>query len=335
MMLAPVIKAVRAYDASEWEIFVSEWRKGLEGYYEVKRLGGPGDLGRDVVGLVGPEGCEGEWDNFQCKHYERLLAPPQACEDAGKIIFHAFRKEFRPPRRCVFVAPLGPSTKLRDMLLNPSKFREEVIATWNTRVAARLVDGENHILEGDLEDFVRAYDYSTFRYATIEEILDIHRKTGYWASRFNGLLPPPPPGFTPSIIAASESVYVGQLFDVYSEITNVQIKCEGDLGGHQNCKDDLQKQRVRFYDAEAFSAHYRDQTEPGTVEDFAEQILDAIDPAISGEVTAQGRMTSALTAAGTAIPASVLSPQAKIRVKQGVCHQLANVNRVYWKIRDE
>lgn len=123
MLLAHIVKQIRGYDAAEWEIFTREWQRGLDGYHEVKRLGGPGDHGRDVIGLCSPLGCEGIWDNFQCKNYEGMLHAPQACRDAGKIIFHAFRKVFTPPRRCVFVAPKGPSTALRDMLLNPSKFR--------------------------------------------------------------------------------------------------------------------------------------------------------------------------------------------------------------------
>ena len=114
MHLAPVIKAVRAFDPTEWEIFISEWQKGLRGYVEVKRLGGPGDHGRDVIGLCSASGCQGIWDNFQCKHYEAPLSTPKACEDAGKIIYHAFRNVFSPPRRYTFVAPRGPTTELRD-----------------------------------------------------------------------------------------------------------------------------------------------------------------------------------------------------------------------------
>lgn len=331
-MLAPIVKLVRAYDAVEWEIFISEWQTGLQGYHAVKRLGGPGDLGRDVIGLCSSDGCQGLWDTYQCKHYEKALGLPRACEDAGKIIFHAFRQEFTPPRRCSFVAPKGPDTALRDMLLNPAKFRTEVIATWNTRVAGKVVEGEKHLLTGALAAYVDAYDFTSFTYATLDEILDDHRRTAYWASRFGGQLPPPNPGHTPAAVAPEETVYVGKLLEVYSEQTGVPIARVDDLSAHAQWGDDLQKQRVRFYDAEAFMATYRDQTEPGTIESFADQILDAIDPAIALARSAHGRLSTALSAAGQASPASVLAAQAKIRVKQGVCHQLANADRVTWKV---
>src|SRR4051812_10236696 len=54
MLLAPIVQLVRAYDSVEWAIFISEWQKGLQGYYAVKRIGGSGNLGRNVIGLCRP-----------------------------------------------------------------------------------------------------------------------------------------------------------------------------------------------------------------------------------------------------------------------------------------
>jgi hypothetical protein len=218
------------------------------------------------------------------------------------------------------------------MLLNPDKFRAEVIATWNMRVAGKVVEGEKHLLAGDLAAYVQAYDFTSFTFATLDEILDDHRRTAYWASRFGGQLPPPNPGHAPEMVAPEETIYVGKLLEVYSETTGLPIACVEDLSAHAAWGDDLQKQRVRFYDAEAFMATYRDQTEPGTIESFADQILDAIDPALALASSAHGRLSTALSVAGQVTPASVLAAQAKIRVKQGVCHQLANADRVTWKV---
>ena len=44
---------VMLYSAAEWEEFIREWMEGFDPAYAlVDRLGGPGDLGRDVVGYV-------------------------------------------------------------------------------------------------------------------------------------------------------------------------------------------------------------------------------------------------------------------------------------------
>ena len=334
MLLAGIVKEIRSYDAAEWEIFTRECAKGMTGYVSVKRLGAAGDHGRDVIGLCSPDGCAGVWDNVQCKNYEGLLRTPIACLDAGKIIFHASRGVFVPPRRCVFAAPKGPTTELRDLLLNPSRFRAEVISTWNTRVANHVVENEIHLLEGKLEEYVQEYDFSSFGYLTIEELLDWHRRTAYWAERFDGLLPPPPPANAPpEALMPHETVYVGKLLNVYAEASGANITNISDLDAHTTWKGDLQKQRVRFFEAEAFLANYRDQTEPGTTESFADQIFDVIEPGLSLHGTGLTRLTTALTVAGQTTPASVLSAQAKVGVKQGVCHQLANDDdRVTWKI---
>ena len=120
---------------------------------------------------------------------------------------------------CSFVAPRGPSTALIKMLTNPDKFRAEVIGTWDVRVAPSVVAGEKHILTGDLAAYVHAYDFTSFTYATLEDVLDDHRKTAYWASRFGGELPRPIPGVTSDAIAPEETVDVGKLLDVYAEET--------------------------------------------------------------------------------------------------------------------
>jgi hypothetical protein len=217
------------------------------------------------------------------------------------------------------------------MLLNPSKFRDEVISTWDTRVAGHVIDGATHPLTGDLAEYVNNYNFATFGYATVDEIIDAHRRTAFWAERFGGLLPPPNPGKAPAAVMPHENVYVGKLLAVYAEAASAQIALVSDLDSHPEWKDDLQKQRVRFFDAEAFMATYRDQTEPGTTESFADQIFDAIEPSLSVPGTGLSRLTMALTTAAQTTPASVLAPQAKVRVKQGVCHQLANHDRVTWR----
>ena len=156
------MKEIRGYDATEWEIFTWESAKGMPGYAEVKRLGGAGDHGRDVVGLCSAAACEGVWDNIQCKDYEGLLERPSPAGMLERSSSMLSRETSFPPRRCLFAAPKGPTTELRDMLLNPSQFRDEVISTWNTRVAKKVVDNQTHLLEGGLADFVAQYDFSSF-----------------------------------------------------------------------------------------------------------------------------------------------------------------------------
>lgn len=335
--IAAANKLIRTYDDEEWEAFIREWQVGLKehnGYVDVKRMGGGGDLGRDVVGLCSTNGLEGVWDNFQCKHYDKPLPTNRAVEDAGKIIFHAHQGAYLPPRRCVFIAPRMVTTQLRELLLNPSKFRTEVLSTWDQRVAKKVESGKNHKLDGALKAYAEQYDYTTFGYATLDEILDAHRLTGYWTERFHGFLPPPPAGVVPDAITADETVYVSRLLEVYEEIEGSLIASTQELAAHHPAHAaHLHQQRVRFFDADRFAHHYRDSTAPGTVEDFEEQIHDAVEPTLT-YLTSTGheRLSKALETAGSCNPAGLLAPQAKVRVKQGVCHQLANRGRLKWRL---
>jgi hypothetical protein len=335
--IAAANKLIRTYDDEEWEAFIREWQAGLKkqhGYVEVKRMGGGGDLGRDVVGLCDADCFEGVWDNYQCKHYDKPLSTSPAVEDAGKVIFHSFSGAYSPPRKCIFVAPRMVSTELRELLLNPTKFRTEVLSTWNKRVAKKISSGENHQLVGPLKLYAECYDYTTFGYATLDEVLDGHRLTGYWAERFHGFLPPPPRGVVPTGVTAGETMYVSRLLEVYEEMEGATIVSPQTLAAeHPMHAMHLHQQRVRFFDADYFAHHYRDSTAPGTVEDFEEQIHDAVEPALAFiKGTGQERLARALETAGNCNPAGLLAPQAKIRVKQGVCHQLANRDRLRWRL---
>jgi hypothetical protein len=115
-----------------------------------------------------------------------------------------------------------------------------------------------------------------------------------------------------------ETTYVEKLLDVYAEVAGAEIKSVSDLDAHDEWKRDLLSQRVRFFDAEAFIATYRDQTEPGTTESFADEIFDAIEPSQRISGTGLDRLTQALTVAGQTTPANVLSPQGQGRRQAGV-----------------
>lgn len=330
--IAPLVKALRTYDADEWEIFISEWQKGVKGYKEVKRLGGGGDLGRDVIGLMDESACEGVWDNYQCKHYDHPLTVPEAAVEIGKIIYYSYTKKYAPPRKSYFVAPRGPNTELRDLLLNPSQLRQNIISFWDKRIARRINEGESHLFVGPLQTYIKAFNFSVFGYKTAEEILDDHRDTAYWTERFFGLLPPPKPAVVPDEIADVEEVYVRCILEVFEEEVGHSLASPAALGADPDRTSELQRHRERFYLAEAFTHHYRDQTTPGTVEEFAEEIFDAVEPALLAVPgPGRARLTRALEIAAQTAPGSILAARARVRVKQGVCHQLANTERLKWR----
>jgi hypothetical protein len=90
--LAAVLKEIRNYSATEWELFIEEWLRSLKKkYLDVKRLGASGDLGRDVVAFTDEYGLEGIWDNYQCKHLDKPLSAAKAGPEIAKLTYFSFR----------------------------------------------------------------------------------------------------------------------------------------------------------------------------------------------------------------------------------------------------
>lgn len=330
--LAPAIKAIRLYTSTEWELFVEEWLRGLKKrYLEVKRLGGSGDLARDVVAFTDPKRLEGSWDNYQCKHYEKPLTSSIAGPEIAKLIYFTYLRRFDPPRRMYFVAPRDMSTELSDLLNSPTKLRSYIEQHWNKSYANTIIQGQTIELSGLLASYVAGFDFAIFTYFQTSEMLNDHRSTAHWAEQFGGLLPPLPPAVVPPEIQPGESVYLSQLLEVYGEKATCRFTICAELSPHQSLVDDLKQQRERFFQAEWFNHYYRDETPPGTAEQFVEDIFDAIDPlAKMTHPNGYERLNRCLAQAAGVNAGGILAPHARPRTKQGVCHQLANAKRVIW-----
>ena len=101
------------YSEDQWEDFVQEWVHYClkPEYANVWRFTGAGDRGIDVAGFVDAAELDGIWDCYQCKHYDKPLAPTEVWVEFGKILWYSFKGEYKVPRRYYFVAPAGHRDK--------------------------------------------------------------------------------------------------------------------------------------------------------------------------------------------------------------------------------
>ena len=106
------IERLKLFSSSDWKGFVNEWDSSLDSYGLVERTGGSGDMGCDVIGMVDPKTPDSAWDNYQCKHYDHALAPPDIWIELTKLCYYTFIGAYSIPRRYVFAAPRGVGTKL-------------------------------------------------------------------------------------------------------------------------------------------------------------------------------------------------------------------------------
>jgi hypothetical protein len=332
--LIPPQQQLLIYSPDQWEDFVQEWLHYClkKAYKQVQRFTGAGDMGIDVVGFADIDRLKGEWDNYQCKHYDHALMPSDVWAEFGKVIWHSFNDEYAPPRRYYFVSPWGAGTKLSRLLANATKLRDDLISNWDKHVRTAITATKEVSLDAALLAYVNAFDFSIFGAKTALQLVDDHRTTPVHARRFGGGLPVRPAADKPpTTIAAGESRYVTQLLGAYAEHTGKPVADPSavptpTLKGHFN------RQREAFYQAESLRVFARDSVPNGTFEALQQDIFDGvIDSHDAAHPDGYQKVCNVTKVAREVqITANALISCAQPKDRDGICHQLVNEERLWW-----
>lgn len=331
----PPQQQILIYSPEEWEAFIQEWATGKKpSYVKVVRLAGATDMGIDVAGLMTASGFFGIWDNFQCKHYDSALTPGDALPEIGKMLWHSFQKKFLSPRVYRFMAPKGCGISLQRLLLNPNSLKDKLFNKWDDWCAGKITSTETIKLEGDFRAYCEEYDYSSFNYKNPLEVIDEHRLTPYFPARFGGgLAARPAPGAPPTIPSDDESRYLHHLFEAYGDNKKVMLENVGDLGPWPELTSHYHRQRESFYQAESLRNFARDTVPPGTFESLQDEVHAGVVDLVEAIHQDGLACLKAVTQAATMLPLTEngLISVVKIQDRRGICHQLANVDRLIWK----
>ncbi len=334
----PISKPLRVttFSPEEWESFTEEWASSLKGSYaRVARFGGSGDQGVDVVGFLSDTGWDGGWDNYQCKRYDHPLRPSDIWVEIGKIIYYSYKNEYPVPRKYHFVASQGVGTSLQKLLANPEKLKEEAKANWDKYCQTQITTTANISLEGELLDWLETFNFSIFSLKSVVDLIDGHAKTPFHSVRFGGGLPLRP-NVTPPPEAhhVGESRYVQQLFNAYSDHLGTLVKDVSVLSS--SLSDHFSRQRVCFYHAESLRNFSRDTVPEGTFESLQDEIFHGvIDICDSDHGDGLARMRATVSqAAKIQTESNPLKSAVLVQDKQGICHQLANEDRLIWVPND-
>lgn len=327
----PTIKRLRLFSPGDWEEFVLEWAQSLTREYDrVERVGGAGDQGRDIVAFT----PSGEWDNFQCKHYDHALYPTDAWPEIAKLMYWTFKGAFGLPRRYYFVAPQGVGTTLSRLLREPEELRAQLTNAWDGHCAGAIVGGSRVELEGALRAYVDNAPFSIFSSVTPLDLIEQHRKTPYHVARFGGGLPARDmtPPTVPSEIASIEERYVRQLLDAYSDHLSRSVASPTDIADNGVLMAHFREARVEFFSAEALRSFSRDTLPLGEFERLQDEFETGVaDEARRAHPDGYERVLAVVrTARGLQITAHALIPRMAVRDRGGICHQLANDDRLTW-----
>ena len=334
----PTAKELRVtiFSPLQWESFTEEWISSLKSQYVlVRRYGGAGDKGVDVAGYCSDDGLEGEWHNYQCKHYGQPLAPSDIWVEIGKMVYYSFKNEYLPPRKYFFVTPRGIGTTLGQLLDSPNKLKARAKQEWEKYCTHKITKTATLPLEGELLEWFENFDFSIFSSVSVVELVEGHAQTPFHTVRFGGGLPhralvdPPPEEH-----AEKESRYLTQLFNVYEEHLGTPIHGILDIiaSSKPHLRKDLLKQRERFYSAEALRNFARDNVPKGTFTTLQEEIFDGVvDGCEDDHDDGFTRMKSTIRQATTiSLTSNPLVSVTRVRDRQGICHQLANEDRLTW-----
>jgi len=304
----------------------------------VRRFGGSGDLGIDIAGFADDAGFKGVWDNHQCKRYGHPLRPGDAWVEIGKVVYYSWLDEYVPPRKHYFVCSQGIGTSFEKLLNDSGKLKNETLANWKKHCETGITETCAVPLEGDLLAFLDAFDFTIFSSKSLLDLIEGHSTTGYHAVRFGGGLPPRPvAGAPPSEPTPDESRYIRQLLDAYGDHLGTAIATPAELAAHDSLTKDFLRQRERFYHAESLRNFARDTVPEATFDALQDEVYHGVIDTCEG-THANGfeRMKATVTqSVQIAMTSNPLAPATKAQDRQGICHQLANEDRLIWVPSDD
>lgn len=324
---------VRLFSADQWERFVQEWADSLREEYEmVERCGGAGDMGRDVIAMV--KGGNGTWDNYQCKHYGDSLKPSHIWVELGKLAYYTKRGDYSYPRRYYFIAPRGAGTKLSNLLKKGEELKSELLKQWDAHCRDAITTTGKVECDAEMKAHIESLDFSIFRATPVLRIIEAHAKTRWHVARFGGGLPVrPDPVQPPSVPAASEAVFVGELRRAYADHLKQDVKdVDAGLASRDDLREHFHDARVEFYSAEGLRTFSRDTLPQGEFEKLQDEVHSGIKDDVRGaHADGYKRLLAVVKTARTLqLTSNPLSTRIHTRDRGGICHQLANDGKVRW-----
>lgn len=323
---------IQLYSSDEWEEFIREWVTGLQtDYVQVKRFGGTGDKGADVAAFKSEHGLEGPWDCFQGKHYAQALTFSDAAPEILKVFLSVTDGFCQFPDSYQFLAPKGCGTRLNRLLSQPAalkgKFIEQLAAG-----QALVADIEADKLAA-VRELAEQTDFSRFKSVELLDALAVHRRTPYHSARFGAALAARPAHQAPPAdVAEHEARYVEHLLAVYAERHPEQDFETHSLSASATVGRHFRRQRESFYKAESLRLYARDSVPPGTFDKLQDDIYaGVIDTVEADHGGGYARLTSVLSQVGQLdLNRHTLITVSDIDDRKGICHQLANADRLIW-----
>lgn len=338
----PAIDLLSLFSPEEFEVFIQEWTSGylesIQKYKKVFRNSGAGDKGRDIVAWLDEKGDE--WDCFQCKHYNDPLKPNEVWVEFGKLCYYTFKKDYTIPRKYLFATSKGLGPLLKSYIQNPAILKNQLIQNWDNKCKKHITEKEEVELTGVFKTYVENFDFSIIGFLDPLEIIEQHRMTPYYVPRFGG-------GFsksreeaiTPIEIQDKELQYITKLLEAYSEERGQHFSTLQDLSPHKKFINHLNRERIHYHKAHSLDLFERDTLPEGSTafkklkDSVFMGVIDTVESDFSSGFARVKEVTK--TARGLQLSGNPLTSVIEDDDKHGICHHLANDNKISWVINDD
>lgn len=332
-MLTPP-QVIQHFNEDDWESFVVEALGGSEPKYaRVERRAGAGDKGRDVIAYTKEPPDVAPLDIYQCKAYAKPLGLSDIWTELGKLCVYTQRGDFPVPRFYRFAAPHNVTTPLGNLFDKPDELRKRLIENWTAQCESKVSQGQTFPLTGALKKYVDGFDFGIVHYCPVTTLLDLHKKTPHWHTRFKRDYPQrPAPDVPPTQPQPHEMRYVRQLLDAYGQHAGVTLADVTSLGAHQTLSEHFHGCRTDFFMADGLNRFYRDQFPEGAFEHVKDQVHQGVrNTALAPHANGYHRVCATLTqAAGLALAQTEYVYCVQPGDKSGLCHHLANDDKLKW-----
>lgn len=333
-MIAPIDK-VHIMDEDTFEQFTLEWLYGSKRsqYSVIKRLGGAGDKGRDVVACYE----DGSVDYYQCKHYHMALAPTNYYLELGKLCYYTYKKEIPIPKNYYIIASNDVGRALQDMIDAPADLLSNLVENWEKYCKTKITKTVEIELDESLLRYIKSFDFSIIKTYPIAKIIDEYLDTIYGNLRFGGRrINLPEPIVPEASIEPEELTYIGALLEVYAEEIKIDIDTIEALKAYNTYFQHLNRQRKDYYSAETIRRFVRDTlTDSQQFEVLKEEIYNGIIDIHEKKYDSGYQRLVADLQQASVTNTSKCMLDSKLHCignseRKGTCHMLVNDKRIRW-----
>lgn len=328
--LIPPIEKVGIFSPDQFEDFITEWATAYllkKNYIQVRKLGGPNDKGRDIIAEI----AEGQYDYYQCKHYDKPIKPSDIWVELGKLCYYTYKEDYPIPQRYYIVAPKDVGPTLSDLIENkPLKINSALIQNWDKYCRTKIKTNEPIELSDDLTRYIKDFNFKIVSVYPIQTIIDEHSTTPYFPFRFGGGLTRKRPAKQnpPQKIESKELTYVSKIIEAYSDYKKKVIESAKALQKkYPELLPDFNRHRERFYSAESLRFFVRETLpDESSFNKLKKEVYDGIIDVVEKDYAdGKTRLSNVMIQASQlSIQNNILEIYVSICDKQGLCHHLAN-----------